>query len=78
MTKIVITVEGGLIQDIKHSGKEDLEICILDFDTEGSDGATEIKLQDNNLALCNIHNFPTDQDNNFVDHYFNELEKVEK
>jgi hypothetical protein len=76
--KIVITLEGGLIQDVKHSGKEDLEICILDFDTEGSDGASEIKLQDSTLALCNIHSFSTDKDDDFIDHFFKELKKVEE
>jgi len=36
MAKVVITMEGGLIQHIM-ADQEDIEVMVLDFDTEGGD-----------------------------------------
>jgi hypothetical protein len=36
MAKVVITMEGGLIQHIM-ADQEDIDVMVLDFDTEGGD-----------------------------------------
>ena len=36
MARVVITMEGGLIQHIM-TDQEDIEVMVLDFDTEGGD-----------------------------------------
>jgi hypothetical protein len=36
MTRVVITMEGGLIQHIM-ADQEDIEVMVVDFDTEGGD-----------------------------------------
>ncbi|GAG08487.1 unnamed protein product [marine sediment metagenome] len=73
-TKIVITVEGGLIMDIT-SNNEEIEVCVLDFDTEDA-GGCDITLVDKNTACCNIHSFSAESNKEFVEHYFKELKKV--
>ena len=73
--KIVITVEGGIIQDITADG--DIECLLIDMDTDGVD--------ENRLSLLHIFN---EQDNTvnasvcglepvinpgFVEHYFGQV-----
>ena len=39
MARVVITMDGGLIQHIM-ADQEDVKVMVLDFDTEGGDAET--------------------------------------
>ena len=46
MERILITVEGGLIQDIQKPDELEIELDVLDFDTEGT--------PDEELCFCEM------------------------
>ena len=46
MERILITLEGGLIQDIQKSEELEVEVEVLDFDTQGS--------MDEDLCRCEM------------------------
>ena len=50
MARVVITMEGGLIQHIM-ADQEDVKVMVLDFDTEGGDDE-RIKEFEGNRGLC--------------------------
>lgn len=76
MAKIVITIEGGMIQGITTDSEDELQVCILDFDTDGQDSPEIETFYGGRKELCNIHDIHIGINKKFVTHYFNELEKV--
>jgi hypothetical protein len=46
MNRIVITVEGGVVQGIAADHYNEVVVCLVDFDTEGADDVTEIPALD--------------------------------
>jgi hypothetical protein len=79
-TRMVITVEGGIIQGITHDNEElkdmALEVCVLDFDCDGNEDAKEINLYYQGLkAICNIYKEDAGYNKDFVEHYFKEMKK---
>ena len=75
-TKIVIVVEGGLIQGIT-SDSDGVEVCVLDFDCDGDTDAPEIVTFYSGMKeRCNIHEKPAELSKQFVNYYFKELKKV--
>ena len=78
MAKIVITIEGGQIQGITSDDKE-LEVCVLDFDTDGQD-VPKIRTFSEywKKEPCNIYSEVVGYNKNFINHYFTELKHVKK
>lgn len=54
--KIIVTVEGGLVTDILSNTNEEIEVLVVDYDSEGAD-------QDEILKKEEINDFK--KNNNF-------------
>lgn len=54
MRRLIITVKDGLIQSITTDQPADLEVVVLDFDTEGADAndLKEVHALDGTIALA--------------------------
>jgi hypothetical protein len=78
MPKIVITVEGGNIQDVTADDISDLEVLIMDFDIESDDADAKTimsfaeGIEISNEILCNSYLYEVNEHKEFVDHFFNE------
>jgi hypothetical protein len=58
MSKIIVHLEGGLVQDVYLTGKGKVtEAVVMDFDTEGADPdeITAVITKDENVAEACIH-----------------------
>ena len=50
MTEIVITMEGGVIQDVLIPKGSNVVVKVMDFDTEGMDTSDYAKLPKNKMG----------------------------
>jgi hypothetical protein len=73
-TKILITVEGGIVQNV--CSDKDCDIVIMDFDCEGSDRYKEVKVYNSRSKYtCNIYKESPEVTKELVEHYFKQAEK---
>lgn len=57
--RIVITVEGGLVQDVSLVGPADVDVVVIDYDTGGEiDDVTEVPQDDGRTAGAFVSRWP--------------------
>jgi hypothetical protein len=57
--RIVIVVEGGVIQSVSRAGAADVDVVVIDYDTEGEiDDVTEVPQSNGGTAEAFVSRWP--------------------
>jgi hypothetical protein len=80
--RIIITIEGGLIQGVTADNPKELDILIMDYDCEGGDNVPKIRnyFGDRKLEDCNIYisEIGTQAEDGMIDNYFHQYENISR
>jgi hypothetical protein len=76
MTKVVISICGGIIQTV--IADKECEIITIDFDTDGSDETDKIELSSGRKVDAFIANTIVKKNKKEVNHFFGQWEKAVK
>lgn len=75
--RLLITVEGGIIQGLTTDEENDIEVVVLDFDADGIDDVPEIKTYyTGRKEPCNIYEESIGVSKELVEYYFNIFKQV--
>ena len=71
--KIVIIVEGGIIQNIL-ANKEDIEVVVVDYDTDIDDTNNLMTLNfDDNISDAFVEKYPIEKNIELIDYIYDKI-----